>query len=269
MAKGFRPSVTLSRSFYEAREANAMRLYVGGGRYVDQETLSTLDQAVAPNLPDLLGRWERTIRNADPGGAEQFSDEIFETVLPRHLSPFQGRWLVLDLVNILRRVALERHLGWDELAGGSEPVEVLDKAESAEEWRAWLLELTAAYMTLAQSRPPSATVHVVQKALAYIQANYTRDLSLQEVAEHAGVCKSYLSRVFPEHIGENYRGYLQYLRIDRAKELLRLSDTRVHEIAGMVGFWNVRYFSRVFRENVGMTPADYRRLPMEADDSRS
>ncbi len=99
----------------------------------------------------------------------------------------------------------------------------------------------------------------IRKALVYIQSNFTRDLTLEEVAAHVGVSKSYLSRIFPEYAGKHFCSYLQQLRIERAKELLRFTDDHIYEIASKVGFWNSRYFGKVFRDMVGMTPADYRR----------
>ncbi|HEY8463112.1 MAG TPA: helix-turn-helix domain-containing protein [Bacillota bacterium] len=100
----------------------------------------------------------------------------------------------------------------------------------------------------------------VRKALVYMQLNFSRDLSLKEVSDHVGVSKSYLSRIFPEYAGEHFSSYLQRLRLERAKELLRYTNDRIYEIASQVGFWNSRYFSKVFQEAVGLTPADYRRL---------
>ena len=100
----------------------------------------------------------------------------------------------------------------------------------------------------------------VRKALVYMQLNFARDLTLEEVADHVGVSKSYLSRIFPEYAGEHFSSYLQRLRLERAKELLRDTNERIYEIASKVGFWNSRYFSKVFQDAVGLTPADYRRL---------
>lgn len=114
-----------------------------------------------------------------------------------------------------------------------------------------------------QSTGPITQPHgsqTIRKAMAFIQANFTRDLTLEEVASHVGVSKSYLSRVFPEYVGKHFCSYLQQLRIERAKELLRLTDDHIYEIASKVGFWNSRYFCKVFRDMVGMTPADYRRI---------
>jgi two-component system response regulator YesN len=105
----------------------------------------------------------------------------------------------------------------------------------------------------------SSVALTVRKALGYIQLNFTRDLSLGEVAGHVGVSKSYLSRVFPEYAGEHFNACLQRLRLERAKELLRFTDAHIYEIAPKVGFWNSRYFSKVFQNAEGLTPADYRR----------
>ncbi|HYH01744.1 MAG TPA: AraC family transcriptional regulator, partial [Bacillota bacterium] len=120
-------------------------------------------------------------------------------------------------------------------------------------------ELKTRYRGSAIANGLTPAVMTVRKALVYIQLNFTRDLSLEEVAEHVGVSKSYLSRVFPECAGEHFSAYLQRLRLERAKELLRYTNDHIYEIASKVGFWNSRYFSKVFQDAVGLTPADYRR----------
>lgn len=100
-----------------------------------------------------------------------------------------------------------------------------------------------------------------RKALSYIHTNFTRDLSLAEIATHTGVSKSHLCRIFPQYAGEHFNTYLQRLRIERAKELLRLTDEHIYEIAAKVGFWDSRYFSKVFRDFTGLSPSEYRRIP--------
>jgi two-component system response regulator YesN len=121
-------------------------------------------------------------------------------------------------------------------------------------------ELNARYIQPAIANSLSPAALTVRKALVYIQLNFTRELSLEKVAGHVGISKSYLSRVFSEYTGERFSAYLQRLRLERAKELLRFSNDRIYEIASQVGFWNSRYFSKVFQEAVGLTPADYRRV---------
>lgn len=66
-------------------------------------------------------------------------------------------------------------------------------------------------------------------------------------------------------MGDNFCNYLRHLRIERAKELLLFTNEYIYEIALKVGFWNSRYFSKVFHDEVGMSPVDYRRVHNEQD----
>jgi AraC-like DNA-binding protein len=99
---------------------------------------------------------------------------------------------------------------------------------------------------------------LVKQACAYIQQNYTRSFSLIELAETIGVSKSYLSRIFKKDMGISLWDYLNRLRNQKARELLLLTDESIYVIATRVGYEDVGYFSRVFREITGCSPRAYR-----------
>jgi len=105
---------------------------------------------------------------------------------------------------------------------------------------------------------PQATIMLVKQALAYIHQNYTRSFSLIELSETIGVSKSYLSRIFKMDTGITLWDYLNRFRVQKAKELLLLTDESITEIAGNVGYEDVGYFSRVFHEVSGCSPRAYR-----------
>ncbi len=99
---------------------------------------------------------------------------------------------------------------------------------------------------------------IVKQASAYIQQNYTRSFSLVELAETIGVSKSYLSRIFKMDMGISLWDYLNRFRNQKARELLLLTDESITEIAAAVGYEDVGYFSRVFREICGCSPRAFR-----------
>jgi YesN/AraC family two-component response regulator len=99
---------------------------------------------------------------------------------------------------------------------------------------------------------------LVKQAFAYIQQNYTRSLSLIELSETIGVSKSYLSRIFKMDTGISLWDYLNRYRIQKAKELLLLTDKSITAIAADVGYEEVGYFGRVFREIAGCSPRAFR-----------
>lgn len=106
---------------------------------------------------------------------------------------------------------------------------------------------------------PQPTSMLVKQASAFIQQNYTRLFSLEELSKEIGVSKSYLSRIFKMDTGISLWDYLNRYRIQKAKQLLLLTDKNITIIAGDVGYEDVGYFGRVFHEIAGCSPRTFRR----------
>jgi two-component system, response regulator YesN len=97
------------------------------------------------------------------------------------------------------------------------------------------------------------------KTKEYVGKNYTRtSLSLCEVAEHCCLSQNYFTMIFKEVYDKTFIEYLTEIRIDKAKELLFLSDLKIYEISLRVGYENPSYFSTIFKKTTGFTPNDFR-----------
>jgi len=101
---------------------------------------------------------------------------------------------------------------------------------------------------------------VIQKARRYIDENYAKDISLDEVADSVHLNPIYFSRFFKQKTGENFINYVVSVRMNRAMALLKGGEHKVYEISEMVGYKSVKYFSRVFKQTTGYSPADYAQL---------
>ena len=95
----------------------------------------------------------------------------------------------------------------------------------------------------------------------YIQMHYEEKLSLESVADQVYFSAAYLSRLFKQETGQNFKDYLTKVRIEEAKRLLKEECLNISQIADSAGFANSKNFSRVFREETGQTPSEYRRHP--------
>ena len=95
----------------------------------------------------------------------------------------------------------------------------------------------------------------------YIKNNLTADdLSQGAMAEKAGISKDYFSRIIKNLTGMNYSKWLNTVRIEKAIELLSQKNMTLTEVAMMSGFQSIPSFNRVFREDKGMAPGEYRNL---------
>ncbi|MBF9016402.1 MULTISPECIES: response regulator [unclassified Oceanispirochaeta] len=98
---------------------------------------------------------------------------------------------------------------------------------------------------------------LTKQVCRYLNNNYSRDLSLTEVAEYFNVNSSYLSRVFSKEEGKGFAAYLLDLRIRKAIELLERRNLKIYEVSEQVGMMNPESFSRGFKKVTGLSPSEY------------
>jgi len=98
----------------------------------------------------------------------------------------------------------------------------------------------------------------IEESLNYIKEHLEDDLSLEQIAQHVHINKSYFSRTFKKECGDSVISYITNLRINKAKELLATSNLKTFEISETVGIHDPAYFSVIFKKNTGMSPKAYR-----------
>lgn len=96
------------------------------------------------------------------------------------------------------------------------------------------------------------------KAIQYMRLNTGEKINQNDVSIHISMSRSYFSQCFARLAGESFGVALRNMRIDRAKVLLLESTAPIYEIASQAGFEDDKYFSKLFRECVGVLPTEYR-----------
>lgn len=98
----------------------------------------------------------------------------------------------------------------------------------------------------------------MKNALAYIQENYNKKISLSEVADNTFVSQWHLSKLLNKHLEKSFSEILNSIRIEKAKELLKDPSLRIGDVAEEVGFLDMAHFSRVFKKIEGISANEYR-----------
>lgn len=99
----------------------------------------------------------------------------------------------------------------------------------------------------------------VKRTKSMIHEFYQTGITLDGMAAKLNITPEYLSRQFHKEVGETYSNYLKNYRINKAKELLLGTFMKQYEVAEAVGYTDAKYFSKVFKECTGYTPAEYRK----------
>ena len=109
---------------------------------------------------------------------------------------------------------------------------------------------------------------VICHAREYILSHYMCDLTRDEVAEAVFLNSSYFSRYFKQKTGESFYDYLNHLRIRQSLGLLN-STLRIEQVSELVGYHHVKYYRRHFKDYMGYTPMEYRRLVLHMQNAEA
>lgn len=98
----------------------------------------------------------------------------------------------------------------------------------------------------------------MKEALSFIEQNYQRDISIEEIAAFCGLNRSYFGKVFRDSMGESPQAFLLHYRMARAAQMLKETAMPIGTISAMVSYANQLHFSRAFKSVYGVAPRTYR-----------
>ena len=140
--------------------------------------------------------------------------------------------------------------------------ELLEKGRQCQNFlqmRRIFREYLEGYPALLKSAMENNEKKDILKAKEYIEKHYQENLTLEILAGHIHMNPYYFSSYFKKNAGENFKDYVNRVRVEHAVSLLISTDKKTYEIAAEVGFRDVRSFTEVFSRTYGETPNSYRR----------
>lgn len=99
----------------------------------------------------------------------------------------------------------------------------------------------------------------IMMALKYINTNIDKSLTLENVSQQIYLSPSYLSRIFKSYFNDNFINYINLQKLALAQKKLVFSNVSINKLAHQIGFSQTSYFTKIFKEKVGMTPSKYRK----------
>ncbi|RXZ82195.1 response regulator [Paenibacillaceae bacterium] len=103
-----------------------------------------------------------------------------------------------------------------------------------------------------------ASSSFVQQVHQYIERHLAEDVSLQALGSHMHLHPAYISSMYKQETGENLSDYIYRFKMDKASYLLRTSKFKIYEVASQLGYQYTPYFTKLFKNQFGMAPQEYR-----------
>ncbi len=121
-----------------------------------------------------------------------------------------------------------------------------------------LLQYSKTILDAPVEKSQSRVQDLYQGICIYIQENFHRQITRDSIATRFSISSNHLSRLFRQQGHMTLADYIAWVRIDRAKFMLKKYNFKLNEVSMRCGFKDVNYFCRVFKNRTGRTPTEYR-----------
>lgn len=105
---------------------------------------------------------------------------------------------------------------------------------------------------------PNKALRKMKQTISYVSEHYSEDITVESTAQHLSISPSHFMKLFKQNMHMTFTAYLNHYRLNKACSLLTATDLNILEISEQVGFNNLSYFNRLFKEQYQMAPRNYR-----------
>lgn len=239
----------LQEAFLESSMALDYVIVEGKGHALFHDIIQQKDDFVYPVR--ILEKLRLSLLKGNRDEEKNLIDELLALLKQKRPSLFQLRRVYFNLVNL--------YMNFREGPNQNPDIFRLQEIDTFDE----LIEIINSFVresrNIQQSQAEPDSV-ILSEVLQWVEEHY-RDpnLSRSMIADEFSLSPSYLSILFKRYTQKNLSDFIQMLRLERVKELLRDTDMSINDIVGSVGYLDVSNFIRKFRIHEGVTPGEYRR----------
>jgi two-component system response regulator YesN len=162
--------------------------------------------------------------------------------------------------SITNRLGIQLSFIEQELTrGGIHPYEIIKGCDSLNELLLYIRNIFERICVYYNRNNHSEDMNVIEMAKKFIESNFDKNLSLEQVSRYVHLNPTYFSELFKKNTGMSFVDYKTFLRIENAKKLLTTTGLNVEKISSSLGYTDPKYFSKLFKKITGKTPQDYKK----------
>jgi two-component system, response regulator YesN len=251
----------LANSYREAADALLHKFLVGNNKDMFYEAKEMIPGKELKEFENIDAGLVSAIKTADKGKIKEILDTMVKQIYSHGSRSHIYMEMIIGSIYIQAMKVIKESGGAVEevLSNHIDSYKRVLSHQTVEGMVKELLVLLNDIVDYIQTKKSGKFDVVIDRAKECIGNNFTdTSFSLEDVARHVNVSSCYFSVIFKQTMGETFIDYITRLRIEKAKELLRLSRYKTYEISFMVGYNNSTYFSTTFKKLTGFSPTEYR-----------
>lgn len=253
-----RPSF-ISVSYEQARAAINHNFYLGLGSIIHIDYVAK-DTDLAFNYPSYQEHYMVDhVVNGNANEAIAILDKLFQALrlantLPRHYYSL----LIIDILVTINRRAAESNVSIENFFKHYLQLNEINAISTADEAQDYLKKALMDICKYQEEKRGENKEKLLEEILNYVSSYYANKISLKRAAEYLKTTPQYLESLIYQRYDKTFFDYCMFVRLSKAKELLRTTNYTTTEISAQIGFNSSEYFVAIFRQQVHMSPSEYR-----------
>jgi two-component system response regulator YesN len=260
IGRRYKDILDLHLSYKDALLACHHKFFIGKSQVIHIENIVPFSEGLELFSIEVESQLSVKILSCDKEGAFQILDELLEDIIEhKFVNPIIMKARLIEIITTIVKVGLEAGAEQEKLGilSGRFVQEVL-RSDTILDLRNQMREVISGVIEEISQGRKHMNLQVFEEAIEYINENFDKDITLEDVSGHVHISPYHFSHEFKKFTGMNFIEYLTKTRIKEAKKLLLTTDLSIGEISNQVGYDDPSYFGRVFKSMEGMPPSKFK-----------
>ena len=258
----FQQRDSLSEIYQQVLQASQYAFVQQTNQFIMQSEIETIPLVNVSFSAEQEKRLYQAVHEGEVSQARALTEEVLRSNLEPGIRRIHLVILCNRLINTLMQEMPQTCTEFSKASGTKNIYEQVLACDTPEEYLDLLCTFAAhtaewVHGSVQQCDP------VIKSTKDFLEKNYSREFSMDELAESVKLSKSYLSTYFKLKTGINLSSYIQQTRMRKAVVLLEETDMHINDISAAVGINNANTFIRAFRKHMGLAPSEYRKQQLK------
>lgn len=247
----------LRGSLQKLDEIKSLLFYENEGLIIHRDSVFFSKEDSINLLNEAKRELETYIKMNDTEGIVKSFEKVYDFIQTNRLLPVQAKGTVIQIINFVTDRLIRQNMYTEDMRISNILMDVTNSA-TFNGLKNICQSFVSNCIELIQGSEPNHYRAEIKKVIEYIYKHYDMKITLEDMAKHISMNKSYFSRLFRQETGEQFQLFLMRVRMEKAGECILNSDRKISDIASDIGYSDIFYFNKVFKSHFKMSPGEYR-----------